>query len=132
MAACAHDPHKAVLIDFASDPQRLFDPHAQPQYVRFEDELTESVLGELVRIGWYRIAPENSPLLCPEDSTRGRHGYILRLSVDTVMADSAFATFQETCISHGRPIVHQISYLLRYRGKWKVEKAVMGSVIILA
>jgi hypothetical protein len=145
LIGCLHrSPEEEILAAFSDQTGELFDRDAQPQYLRFADEHVASLFKNLIRSGRYRIAPENSSLLCPETRVEGMHGYVLNARLDTVMGDSAIASFIEECVRDPRAcpqgqvctyygvVQKQTSYLLRRQnGKWKVEKALGGSIGIL-
>src|SRR5438034_3549966 len=133
-----------AFTDQSSD--QIFDRDAQPQYLLFSDELTASVLKNLIRSGRYRIPPKDSSLLCRGVPVAGMHGYLLSTRVGTVMGDSAIAMLIQECIRDPRkcPNGEQLCFgysgviqmettylLLRRNGKWRVEKPLSGSTGIL-
>jgi hypothetical protein len=146
LIGCAHrSPEELILRAFSDQTgDQLFDQNAQPQYLRFADEHAAFLFKNLMRSGRYRLASENSSLLCPETPGEGMHGYLLDARVDTVMGDSAIGRLIEDCIrdpracpqgqaclGHTGVVRMETSYLLvRTKGKWKVQKPLSGSYLI--
>ena len=132
---CMHrQPNASVLAPLPIFFQNSFsEDSVQPQYLGFEDELTEAVFKNLARSGRYKIAPSGARLLCPTNPAAGRHGYLLQAQVDTVMGDSAVVTMRRSCMRPYQSIEQSEYILLRRRnGKWQLERVIGGGIGILA
>jgi hypothetical protein len=146
LSGCIHrSPRERILAAFSSettDPGVFGEP--APQYVGFADPVSARVLGDMMRSGKYRLAPQDRPLLCPGVAEPGNHGYVFGVSVRAVKGDTAFATLAgdclqfvpkcrsgEVCASMGGAVRHSVDYLLaRNNGKWRIVKPLVGAVII--
>ena len=89
---------EAVLAPLGSLLEGGFaDEGNQPVYVVFADPLTAGVFKNLGRVGGrYRVAPKDARLVCPSLDAKGMQGYQLRVSVNRITGDSAFATIQKS------------------------------------
>jgi hypothetical protein len=111
----------------------FFGDSIQPQYLDFDDELTEAVFKDLARSGRYKIVPSRTGLLCPANPSAGRHGYLLQTQVNSLMGDTAVVTMRRNCLMPGQSIQQSEFILLRRRhGKWQLEKVIGGSMEVLA
>jgi len=141
---CYHYPNEAMLLALAHDAgPNLFD-NPQPKYLGFADQRTAFIFEGLTRDGRYQPAPEETSLICPGVPANGMHGYMLHVSVDSVMGDSAVATLTQTCSReracptaaetcasiYSGSVVSTTSYLLvRKFGAWSVAKPLSGGVM---
>jgi hypothetical protein len=129
MIGCLHRSSEANLLrPLASVYSNGFpDDSVQPQYLRFADPLTASILKNLVRNGRYRLASPEAPLFCPSNPTPGNHGYLLRLLVRNVMGDSAIVAVEQMCATTYGIISTGVNYLVRKKGrKWELDKPISG------
>jgi hypothetical protein len=143
---CVHgSPNERILASLAEETAgSLFSREAAPEFVRFRDEIRASVYKDVAPGGRYRMAPDAQRLLCAGAIDPANHGYVLGVSVDKVMRDSALATVSQTCdqfvpecnagqicTSVGNSVEHQSIYLLaKTRGKWKVVRQVSSALIL--
>ena len=142
LTGCLHrSPDAAVLAPLVVYlTQEPSDQSNQPEYIVFADQLTATVFESLKRNAHYRITPIGTRLVCPSNPAPGPHCYSLGARVIKLMGDSAIATIERTYwrlysareeVVLGRTIVYEDNFLLRRRGgKWRVEKRMVGSVII--
>src|SRR3954471_3522155 len=146
LTGCVHgSPNERILASLAEETARsLFSREAAPEFLRFRDEISASVFRDVARGGHYRMADDAQRLLCVGALDPANHGYVLGVSVDKVMRDSALATVSQTCnqfvpecnaeqicTSAGNSVESQNIYLLaKTRGKWKVVRLVSSSLIL--
>lgn len=108
-------------------PSAFATDSIQPQYLRFADPLTASILRNLARNPSYQIAPAGAPLFCPTNPAPGRHGYLIRLRVDAVMGDSAIVAAEQMCSEVQGLISTGIHYLVRkLHGRWELVRPLSG------
>lgn len=133
---CFHYPQEAMLLALAHDAgPNLFD-NPQPKYLGFMDQRTAFVFEGLTRDGRYQAAPEETSLVCPGVPANGMHGYMLHVSVDSVMGDTAIATVTQTCtreqacptsgcatVYAGSEVSTRSYLLVRKYGAWSVTRA---------
>jgi hypothetical protein len=139
LVGCYHYPHEAMLLALARDAgPSLFD-NPQPKYLGFMDQRTAFVFEGLTRDGRYEAAPEETSLVCPGVPINGMHGYMLHVSVDSVIGDSAIATLTQTCsreqacptfgcatVYAGSSVSTRSYLLVRKDGAWSVGRALTG------
>jgi hypothetical protein len=146
LSGCVHgSPNERILASLAEETAgSLFSRETAPQFVRFRDEISASVFSDVASGARYRMAPDAQRLLCAGATDPANHGYVLGVSVDKVMRDSALATVSQTCdqfvpeckeaqicTSVGNSVEYQSIYLLaKTRGKWKVVRQVSSAVIL--
>jgi len=138
---------EAVLAPLGSQLEGGFaDEGDQPVYVVFADPLTAGVFRNLGRVGGrYRVAPKDARLVCPSLDAKGMQGYQLRVSVNRITGDRAFATIQKICAvqlpdttqaKEGRVAFNSMGQLvslsanvllMRVNGKWRFERVISGS-----
>ena len=139
---------EAVLAPLGSQLEGGFaDEGDQPVYVVFADPLTAGVFRNLGRVGGrYRVAPKDARLVCPSLDAKGMQGYQLRVSVNRITGDRAFATIQKICAVQRSDTIQvkegQIPFstmgqyvsisenvlLMRVKGKWRFERVLSGSI----
>jgi len=130
LTGCLHrSPDAAVLAPLVAYlPQEAPDQSNQPEYIVFADQLTATVFDSLKRNAHYRITPMGTRLVCPSNLAPGPNCYLLCARVTKLMGDSAIATIERRY--WGIPIVYDDNFLLwRRRGKWRVEKRMVGFVV---
>ncbi|PYO49646.1 MAG: hypothetical protein DMD72_04380 [Gemmatimonadetes bacterium] len=140
---CYHYPHEALLLALSRDAGPNLFENPQPKYLGFADQRTAFIFERLTHDGRYQPAPEETSLICPGVAANGMHGYMLHVSVDSVMGDSAIATLTQTCSReracptaaetcatiYSGSVVSTTSYLLvRKYGAWNVAKPLGGGV----
>jgi hypothetical protein len=134
LTACRHrSPDLAVLAPLAAEVANGFSDQAQqPQYLIFADPLTASVLKNVERNSRYRIAPDGTPLLCPENRAEGAHGYEIHLTVDTLMGDRAITSIQGICIGRHQTLsTSETILVVRKSRKWAIDKVLSFSTGVL-
>jgi hypothetical protein len=130
LTGCLHrSPDAAVLaplvVYLTQEPPGQSN---QPEYVVFADQLTATVFESLKRNAHYRITPVGTRLVCPSNPAPEPLCYSLGARVIKLTGDSAIATIERT---YGRFVYADNFLLLRRSGKWRVEKRMVGYVILL-
>ena len=102
------------------DQQRL-----SPDYLVPADSLTAAVVDSLARQRGFSLDPPIPPGYCPWSRAKGPKGYGVRITVDSVMGDSAIASYVLSCSGpdlRGAFATGATAQLHREHGRWVISK----------
>jgi hypothetical protein len=135
LTGCFHrSPDAAVLAPLVAYLTKdTVNQSHQPVYLVFADELTASVFKSLRQDSRYKILPAGKPFVCPSDGAQCPP-YLLSVRVYQRMGDSAIATLRRSySVTGGQAIDYGETILLvRRDGKWRIEKVLTRSAVLLS